>query len=114
MGSPVPKSDMGNGWAALIGRPAIALLDEPLAGVHESVAARIRDVVETEAKNTIFLIVEHNVSFMMQMCERIIVMNQGQVLADGSPREIRSDQSVINAYLGSEPQAERSESGTRE
>jgi len=99
---------------SLIGKPAIALLDEPLAGVHESVVERIRNVVEAESKNTVFLIVEHNVSFMMQICERIIVMNQGEVLADGSPSEIRSDQTVIKAYLGSQSQAEASGSDTRE
>lgn len=86
----------------LIGDPSVVLLDEPLAGVHETVVARIRDVVEAESKNSIFLIVEHNVSFIMQLCERVIVLNQGVMLADGTPREIRSNQSVINAYLGAE------------
>lgn len=117
----VPAGDLSYGdqkllelAMGLIGKPALALLDEPLAGVHESVVERMREVVEMEAKDTVFLIVEHNVSFMMQMCERIIVMNQGEVLADASPREIRSDQTVINAYLGSESQAMPTESDTRE
>lgn len=117
----VPAGDLSYGdqkllelAMGLIGKPALALLDEPLAGVHESVVERMREVVEMEAEDTVFLIVEHNVSFMMQMCERIIVMNQGEVLADASPREIRSDQTVINAYLGSESQVMPTESGTRE
>jgi ABC-type branched-subunit amino acid transport system ATPase component len=84
----------------LIGDPGIVLLDEPLAGIHETVVERIREIVLAESSKAIFLIVEHNVAFMMQLCERVIVLNQGAILADGSPAQIRSDESVINAYLG--------------
>jgi ABC-type branched-subunit amino acid transport system ATPase component len=84
----------------LIGKPVLLLLDEPLAGVHESVIARIRDIIRAESQHMTVFIVEHNVPFVMQMCERVLVMNRGQLLADGAPAEVRNDRAVVEAYFG--------------
>jgi branched-chain amino acid transport system ATP-binding protein len=88
---------------SLIGDPAIVLLDEPLAGVHEEVVERIHRVVRGAADRTMFVVVEHNVAFMMRICERILVMNQRRLLADGTPAQIRSDEAVINAHRSPSP-----------
>jgi ABC-type branched-subunit amino acid transport system ATPase component len=84
----------------LIGRPALLLLDEPLAGVHESVIERISDIIASESKHMTVFIVEHNVPFVMKMCERVLVMNRGELLADGTPAEVRHDRAVVDAYFG--------------
>jgi len=85
---------------SLIGRPKLVLLDEPLAGVHESVVLRVSTLLR-EIKTTTFVVVEHNVPFVTATCEQIFVLNQGQLIANGTPAEIRSNPAVIAAYLGS-------------
>ncbi len=85
----------------LVADPAIVLLDEPAGGVNPSliqhIAARIR---ELNAAGKTFLIVEHNMDFVMDLCGHIAVLDYGTVVATGPPEIIREDQRVLDAYLG--------------
>jgi branched-chain amino acid transport system ATP-binding protein len=87
------------GFAA---RPRLLCLDEPLAGLNNTemgaaltVMQRIRD-----EHGTTILLVDHNMRAIMQICERIVVLNHGRKLAEGAPAEIRNNPDVIRAYLG--------------
>jgi ABC-type branched-subunit amino acid transport system ATPase component len=85
----------------LVADPAIVLLDEPAGGVNPSliqhIAARIR---ELNARGTTFLIVEHNMDFVMGLCDRVTVLDYGTVVASGPPEIIRTNPRVLDAYLG--------------
>jgi ABC-type branched-subunit amino acid transport system ATPase component len=85
----------------LVADPAIVLLDEPAGGVNPSliqhISARIR---ELNAAGKTFLIVEHNMDFVMQLCGHIAVLDYGTVVATGPPDIIREDPRVLDAYLG--------------
>jgi neutral amino acid transport system ATP-binding protein len=85
----------------LVADPAIVLLDEPAGGVNPSLiqhlAGRIREL--NEAGKT-FLIVEHNMDFVMSLCGHVTVLDYGTVVASGTPAIIRSDPRVLDAYLG--------------
>jgi branched-chain amino acid transport system ATP-binding protein len=81
--------------------PEIILLDEPAAGVNpvllESLVERIRLL---HRRGVTFLVIEHNMELVMQLCDPVVVMAQGQVVMEGSPHEVRADPRVIDAYLG--------------
>jgi ABC-type branched-subunit amino acid transport system ATPase component len=85
----------------LVADPAIVLLDEPAGGINPSlinhISARIR---ELNAAGTTFLIVEHNMDFVMSLCAHIAVLDYGTVIAAGAPGIIRDDARVLDAYLG--------------
>jgi neutral amino acid transport system ATP-binding protein len=85
----------------LVADPAIVLLDEPAGGVNLSlvnhIVARIR---ELNAAGKTFLIVEHNMEFVMGLCDQITVLDSGSVVASGPPDIIRTDRRVLDAYLG--------------
>jgi len=85
----------------LVADPAIILLDEPAGGVNLSlvnhIAARIR---ELNAAGKTFLIVEHNMGFVMGLCEQVTVLDSGTVVAAGPPDIVRTDRRVLDAYLG--------------
>jgi ABC-type branched-subunit amino acid transport system ATPase component len=87
---------------ALALRPKLLLLDEPTAGMnpHESmeVLQLIRQI--RDQYDLTIIIVEHNMPVVMQLCERIQVLSYGQIIAEGSPDQIRSNPEVIEAYLG--------------
>jgi ABC-type branched-subunit amino acid transport system ATPase component len=86
---------------ALAAEPRLVLLDEPTAGMNpvevQSVAALIRSVA---AEGHSALLVEHNVRLVMDVCDRITVLNFGRVIAEGTPAEVARDEAVITAYLG--------------
>jgi neutral amino acid transport system ATP-binding protein len=85
----------------LVADPAIVLLDEPAGGVNLSlvnhIAARIR---ELNAAGKTFLIVEHNMEFVMGLCHQVTVLDSGTVVAAGPPDIVRTDRRVLDAYLG--------------
>jgi neutral amino acid transport system ATP-binding protein len=85
----------------LVADPAVILLDEPAGGVNLSLVNHIADRIrELNAAGKTFLIVEHNMEFVMGLCDRITVLDSGTVVAAGPPDIIRTDRRVLNAYLG--------------
>jgi branched-chain amino acid transport system ATP-binding protein len=81
--------------------PEMVLLDEPLAGVNPSLEKKLLERVhQLRDEGYTFLLVEHDMDVIMNNCEHIIVMHQGQVLAEGDATDIRSNDQVIEAYLG--------------
>ncbi|WP_017344028.1 ABC transporter ATP-binding protein [Halorubrum sp. T3] len=86
---------------ALMTDPEMVLLDEPLAGVNPTLQEKLLDRIhDLRADGYTFLLVEHDMDVIMDNCERVIVMHQGSVLAEGTGDEIRNDERVIEAYLG--------------
>jgi ABC-type branched-subunit amino acid transport system ATPase component len=87
--------------------PDIVLLDEPAGGINPSlikhIAQRVRDL---NAAGKTFLIVEHNMDFVMSMCDPITVLDYGSVIASGSAEQVRNDQRVLDAYLGADDEAD--------
>jgi branched-chain amino acid transport system ATP-binding protein len=83
--------------------PKMLLLDEPFAGVNPTLEERLLDhIADLRAKGYTFLIVEHDMELIMENCETVIVMHQGQILTQGAPEDVRTDETVIEAYLGGE------------
>ena len=85
----------------LMSEPELILLDEPAGGVNPALIDRIGDLVrELNAEGRTFLIVEHNMDMVMAICDHIVVFDRGRPIAEGPPAVIRSDRSVLEAYLG--------------
>lgn len=88
---------------ALAGEPELLILDEPTAGMNHVEAAAIGELITALAADGItILLIEHNVRLVLNTCQRIVVLNFGKVIAEGTPAEISSNETVIEAYLGSE------------
>jgi len=83
--------------------PRLLLLDEPAAGLNDRETEELAGLVRRlPAQGITVVLVEHNMDLMMSVAERILVLNSGQVLAEGRPDEIRAERAVIDAYLGVE------------
>jgi len=86
---------------ALMAEPKPIMLDEPAAGINPTLAKKLGEhVLALKARGMTFLIIEHNMGFVMQLCEPVIVIHRGHVIASGTPAEIRADPAVLDAYLG--------------
>jgi neutral amino acid transport system ATP-binding protein len=85
----------------LVADPDVILLDEPAGGVNLTLINQIADRIRTLNKSgKTFLIVEHNMEFVMGLCDRVTVMHQGTDLVSGTPAEVRNNPLVLDAYLG--------------
>jgi branched-chain amino acid transport system ATP-binding protein len=86
---------------ALLTDPDMLLLDEPFAGVNPSLEKRLLEHIhELRGQGYTFLLVEHDMDLIMNNCEHVIVLHQGTVLTEGTPADIKSNEEVIEAYLG--------------
>jgi branched-chain amino acid transport system ATP-binding protein len=87
---------------AFMSEPALVLLDEPCAGVNPSLVGGISTLLKelNRTRQGSFIVIEHNMDFVMDLCHRIMVMVEGTVIAIGTPAEIRANKQVLDAYLG--------------
>lgn len=86
---------------ALMGKPSVLMLDEPMAGVHPNLR---RDLVETLKRlnrdGLSIVVIEHDMHFIRELCQRCIVLDRGQIVADCRPDELADNEQVLEAYLG--------------
>ncbi|MCJ7835853.1 ABC transporter ATP-binding protein [Cuneatibacter sp. NSJ-177] len=88
---------------ALATEPKLLLLDEPAAGMNEQETLELREMVlQLKKMGLTILLIEHDMKFVMNICERIYVLNHGELIAQGTPKQVSQDQAVIEAYLGEE------------
>jgi len=83
-------------------RPSLVLLDEPMAGVSPALRGQLLEhiLAMRDERGITFLIVEHDLDFIMRAADRVVVMNEGHVLTVGTPEAVRQDEQVVDAYLG--------------
>jgi len=85
----------------LIAEPQVILLDEPAGGINPTMINQLSDRIRTLNKRGItFLVVEHNMEFVMGLCDPVMVMHRGTKIAEGTPEEVRKNPAVLEAYLG--------------
>ena len=91
-------------WHALAMEPKLLLLDEPMAGMNveekEDMSHFILDI--NDQYGTTIALIEHDMSVVMDLADRVVVLDYGKMLADGTPDEVQKNQAVIDAYLGVE------------
>ena len=87
---------------ALMPNPQVILLDEPMAGVNPTmIKALVSHIQDLNARGYTFVVIEHNMEVVMSLCRRIVVLCQGEKIAEGTPAEIRDNLAVMDAYFGS-------------
>ncbi len=83
--------------------PTVILLDEPMAGVNPTLTTKLTDRIKSlREEGYTFCIIEHDMELIMQLCDTIVVLDEGTTLVEGQPEEIQQDQQVLDAYLGAE------------
>jgi ABC-type branched-subunit amino acid transport system ATPase component len=87
---------------ALMSDPSIVLLDEAMSGVNPTLVEQIKERIQilNKEQGVSFLLVEHNIRFVQDLCDRVVVLNHGAKLAEGLPDQITDNQAVIEAYFG--------------
>ena len=86
---------------AMLAEPDILLLDEPAAGVNPTLRKKLAEQIRRlHDQGTTFLLIEHDMEFVMSLADPVIVLDRGSVLMEGSPETVQSDERVIDAYLG--------------
>lgn len=87
---------------AMMPRPSVVMLDEATSGVNPTLIESLKHYLRTlhDQEGVAFLLIEHNVGFIFSMAERIVVLHQGEELANGLPDDVRGNKEVIDAYLG--------------
>lgn len=85
----------------LIAEPQVILLDEPAGGINPTMINELRERIRTlNRRGVTFLVVEHNMEFVMGLCDTVMVMHRGARIAQGTPAEVRANPAVLEAYLG--------------
>jgi branched-chain amino acid transport system ATP-binding protein len=85
---------------ALVAKPALILLDEPASGLSEAELAELGSLIRDLAGEGSLMVVEHHMDLMMAVCDSIVVLDFGKVIATGTPREVQANPAVTEAYLG--------------
>lgn len=87
---------------AVMPRPGVVMLDEATSGVHSTVIAELESHIRqlNREEGVTFLLIEHNVEFIMRMCDRVVVLHHGEELAVGTPERVRANREVVDAYFG--------------
>jgi branched-chain amino acid transport system ATP-binding protein len=99
---PIGRARMVELARAIVDHPTVLLLDEPTSGLEESETHNLGATIQRvrREEGCAVVLVEHDVGFVMSMCDRIVVLNLGRVIAEGSPEVVRNDPAVRAAYLG--------------
>ncbi len=86
---------------ALMTSPELILLDEPAAGINPTMIKKLSQVIlDLHRQGKTFLIIEHDMKFVMEICEKVVVLDFGERIAEGPPEVVQKDENVVRAYLG--------------
>jgi branched-chain amino acid transport system ATP-binding protein len=87
---------------AMASRPHLLLLDEPAAGLNDHESGELAQLlVRLQSDGPTIMVVDHDMQFLMPICQRVVVLDEGRLLADGTPQQIQRNPEVIACYLGS-------------